>query len=375
MIISMPFKMILLLLFIGLKDSYAQTYETMSKVYIPPTAVIVQTIKVKNCDEVFPKGHIVKKEYTKTNGDINYTITKIDTLDTDRSFPIEKSIKKEMTGFDGYANITVDEKDKSLLHLNYWLNDYNPVDKKIKIKISNRKLNCVGQYDSKDTTYIVQSDTTFNLWKSFTSDMSTDWFKNSSQIIEVYKENDPNILDYYLVNRYDKDADYTMKLENREFVSYRKQSLEFGPLTIPFKFRFGYSRNDIYINEEFTTDLNVGIFGGYKIGKYRVRYEGSSLKDLANISCTIGGFLNLSSAGLDSLSTTSSKTPFKKEEKATIGILSPGFGAMLTVYNFQIGVFLGWDFGFGRNAKNWNFNNRPWLGFGIGYSLTSFWKK
>lgn len=361
-----------------LNIAYSQTYETLNKVYIPEYATIIKTVKVKNCSDVFPKGYIVKKEYKKKNGDIEYTLTRTDSLTKDSVYLVEKSITKEIKSFGGYANITVDEKDKSILHVNYWLNPFNKVKEKIQIKIRNRKMNCNEEFDSKDTVYNITKDTTFNLYmitEKFFSDTTKDWFKNSSQIIEVYKEKEPGTLDYYLVNKYDKNADYTIKMENREFKSYRKQGIEFGVVTIPFKYRFGYTKNNIQVKQEFQADLNVGVFGGYKLGRYRVRYEGTTLKDLANLSCTIGGFLNLSTTTLDSISTTLGKVPFKKEEKASIGVLAPGIGIMASIYNFQIGAFLGWDLGFGQYAKQWNFNGRPWLGFGIGYNLTSFWKK
>lgn len=353
----------------------AQTYETMSKVYIPSTAKIIKTVKVKNCNDTVKAGNIVKREETKTNGSATYTITKIDTLIVDKPYPFEKTITKEMTGFDGYANLTVDEKDKSILHVNYWLNDFNELDSNTRVRIRTRELRCSKTYTEKDTIYRLHKDTTLTLWKSFVADTISDWYQNSNLIIEVFSKSDSTSIEYYLVNKYDNNADYSIKLENREFLSYQKRSIEFGPITIPFKLRFGYSKNNIPVREEFSADLNLGVYAGYKLGKYRVRYEGNTLKDLANFSCSVGGFLNLSTASLDSLSTTAGKVPFTKDEKATIGVISPGIGLMLSFYNFQLGAFLGLDVGFGRYAKSWNFNNRPWLGFGLAYNLSSFWKK
>ena len=70
----------------------AQTYETMSSIKIPAYAKIIKTIKVKNCDEIIKAGNIVKKEETKTNGNITYTITKSDTLKVNTTYPFEKTI-------------------------------------------------------------------------------------------------------------------------------------------------------------------------------------------------------------------------------------------------------------------------------------------
>jgi hypothetical protein len=353
----------------------AQTYETMSKVYIPSNAKIIKTVKVKNCDEVIKAGNIVKKEETKTNGTSTFTITKIDTLTNNKAYPFEKTITKEMTDFDGFANLSTDEKDKSILHVNYWLNGLNKLKSNDKVRIRTRELNCNKSYSEKDTSYRLAKDTTVRLWKTPITDTTKDWFQNSNLIYEVYNKMDSSKIEYYLVNKYDNNADYSIKLDNRDFISYHKRSIEFGPLTIPFKLRFGYSKNNIAIKQEFSADLNLGVYAGYKLGKYRVRYEGTSLKDLSNVSVSVGGFLNLSSISLDSASTSVGKVPFTKDEKATIGIISPGIGLMVSVYNVQLGAFLGWDVGFGKDAKNWNFNNKPWLGFGLAYNLTGFWKK
>lgn len=99
------------------------------------------------------------------------------------------------------------------------------------------------------------------------------------------------------------------------------------------------------------------------------------LKDLSNLGCTVGLFINLSSSNIDSLSTNANKESLKKDEKASIGIISPGLGVMFALYNVQIGGFVGLDYGFGQNGKKWNYNGRPWIGFGLGYGLSSFWKK
>ncbi len=317
------------------KICFSQTYETRNRVEIPSDRTILKTVKVKDCNDTIPAGHIVKKEYTKKNGDVTYTITKIDTLISIGVYKVDKTITKELTAMDGSANIIVDEKDKSILHVNYWLNDFPELDGNTRIKTRTKKLDCNGNYISKDTIYRLKSDTTLNLWKTNdASDTTKDWFIHSGFIIEVFKKNDTTAIDYYLVDRYEKNADYSIKLENRDFVAFRKKGIEYGPITIPFKLRFGYTKDKIEVKEEFSGDLNIGFFGGYKLGKYRVRYEGNTIKELANLSVTVGGFLSLSSSTLDSVSTTVGRMPFKKEEKATLGILSLGVGAMLTLYNF-----------------------------------------
>jgi len=357
----------------------AQMYETKSYVKIPPNFEVTRTDKVKNCNENIKKGSVVVSEQKKKKGDFNVTITKTDTLKNDTDLPFDKDVKTKFKSLPGLANITVNEKDNSILQVNYWLNKKKTIKKRKHIKVIKRKLNCDGKYevDKQDASIrVLENDTIVYLCKACETEKNEEWFVNSDIVIEVYKEAK---IEYYLVNKYDRSADYTIKLKNREYLSLKKKGFEFGAITIPFKYRFGDTRTvkgqEVKVNNEFIADANLGLFAGYKLARYRVRYEGGKLKDLSNLGCTLGAFLNVSSTSIDSLSTTFSDNPLEKDKKLSIGVISPGFGAMFTVYNVQIGGFIGWDFGFGQSGKKWNFNGQPWVGFGLGYSLSSFWKK
>lgn len=364
---------------ITLTSVQAQMYETKNYVKIPTNVEVTKNDKVKNCNENIKKGSIVVSEQKKKNGDFDVTITKTDTLKNDTDLPFDKEVKIKFKSLPGLANITVNEKDNSILQVNYWLNKKKTIKKGTSIKVINRKLNCDGKYevDKQDAApRVLLNDTIVYLVEASEDDKNEEWFVNSDIIIEVYKDSK---IQNYLVNKYDRNGDYTIKLKNREYLSYKKKGFEFGAITIPFKYRIGETKTvngaEVKVNNEFIADANLGLFAGYKFARYRVRYEGGKLKDLSNLGCTLGAFLNVSSSSIDSLSTTLSENPLKKDEKFSIGVISPGIGAMFTVYNVQIGGFVGWDFGFGENGKKWNFNGRPWFGFGLGYSLSSFWKK
>lgn len=358
---------------------YTQTYETGNYVRINSDKVITKTTTVKNCPDTIEKGSTIVVVYEKKKNNNIYTITKMDSLITDSTYQFEKRIKEKLI-LPGKANILVDDKDPSIIHVNYWLNGTQKVDSGTKVVIISRELQCDGKYKETPKEYPLKHDTTFYLWRvntTETAELKSDWFKASDVKIEVYGKDSK--IAYYLVNKYDREADYTMTMANREWISLKKRGFEFGPITIPFKYRFGYSKvvnsQNVDVDDDVIADINIGLFAGYKIGRYRARYETGKLVDLSNLGCTIGGFLSLSSASLDTNTTTAGVTPLKKDEKATIGVISPGIAIMFTVYNVQIGIFAGMDFGFGMNGRNWNYNGRPWIGFGIGYSVSNFWKK
>jgi len=420
--------------------SYGQAYETGAAVHIPSDAVVIKTIKVKDCKEEFKAGSVVKTEFTRSNGDRTHTVSETKTLTKNEDFDVEKTFKIEMTGMEGLASLTADEKDKSVLLINYFLSPVQRIPLGKYIRILDRKTNCDGStVIANDQLIKLVKDTTFAFYRhnmeeakiycdkvgaasgeafkkksiqvaiDATSNAATKasqeakeasqrakvacesitdqlWFKHSPKAIVVYKDSivdkPSKVIDYYLVNTVDENATYSIKLDNREFISYNRTSVEFGALTIPFRRRYGYSkpsengRVPIEVKSDYTADFNVGVFGGFRYGKRRVRFEAPAQKELANLGVTIGPFFNLSTAALDQATTTAGKNPFGKDDKATIGVWSIGLGAMLDFYNLRLGVFWGRDNGFGSDAKNWNYNGRSWLGLGVGYSLTSgFWKK
>lgn len=358
---------------------FGQTYKTKDFVKIPQGVEITKTITVKNCDEVIKAGSVITREIKKKNGKEEVTIVKVDTLKTDTKLGFDKAVPLKLSSLPGKANISASEKDGSTLLINYYLNPEHTLDSGTNIRIVYYKIDCDGKpfiekQEARQRRLL--QDTSVLLCKiSNKQDTAADWFKYSDVVIEVYKN---DMIDYYLINKYDRNGSYSMQLDNREYISYTKRSMEFGAITIPLKYRFGYTRdidgNAVKVNNEFIADANLGLFAGYKLGRYRVRNDGGKLKDLSDLGATIGVFASLSSTSIDSLSTAGSGTPLKTGEKISIGVFSPGLGIMLSIYNVQIGGFIGYDFGFGANGGKWNFHKRPWLGFGVAYSLASFWK-
>jgi hypothetical protein len=212
-------------------------------------------------------------------------------------------------------------------------------------------------------------DTEYYLWRvdPGSPEINATWFRTSDHIV-VYNTN--GSIEYYLVNRYDRNAKYILELPNRGAISYNSISLDVGALVIPFKYRFGFNKNDIEIKDDIVANFNIGIYGGYKLSQYRIRNKSGTYVNENYSSWRIGPFLNLSAATLDSVSTTVGIEPLKKDAKQTIAVLSTGIAFMYNIKGAQAGVYAGWDFGMGSDAKNWNYNKRFWLGFGIGYKIT-----
>lgn len=375
-------KRILFLLIAGmlstcLNSLQAQTYESRNFIKIPPNREIIKTMTAKKCPEMVKSGSVVHHEFKRKLENIEYTISKTDSLDTCRTYLFDKEIKVKLKSLPGKANLTVDEKDPSLFLVNYWLNPSYLIPVGTTVQVNKRSLQCdTTMKGDKGRKYTLRKDTTILLAQVTCMDTSEAWYKYSDLILKTYEGEK---LTGVYANMYDRNAQYTLKLQNREYISYPKHGWEFGALTIPFKYRFGYEKTvegiDIKVKDEFISDLNIGAYGGYQYGRHRFRMEGNKLRELAKLGGSVGGFITFSTVALDSLNTTAGTEPFSKDEKSTIGIISPGLAAMFTLYNFQIGAFAGWDLAIGQDRKNWNHNNRLWLGFGFGYNLGGFWKK
>ncbi|KQT29558.1 hypothetical protein ASG22_19735 [Chryseobacterium sp. Leaf405] len=361
----------------------AQSYKALNKVHMTEGFILKKKTIVQNCSQSVAKGSNIKstlnyKRTSKENEElISVTTEKI--ADSASIIFVDKIITEDIKSFTGDANIFVDQADNSLIHINYWLNDIITLPTGTKIKTITQKLLCDRTYSKESSkTQELNINTNYNLWQITNEEMMSDpdYLKHSNVVIEVY-EKDGKTIKSYLVNKYDKDADYTVQIDNRTVLHFKETGVEFGPVTIPIKIRPGFKRNGISVDQEFSSDFNLGAFAGVKIGKYRARYvRGEGFTQLpTSSSATIGGFLSFSTSALDKTSTTASENPIVGDNKKTIGVVSPGIGIMYSIYNFQLGFFGGCDFGLGSDAKNWNYNSKIWMGFGFGYNLSNFWKK
>jgi hypothetical protein len=272
---------------------------------------------------------------------------------------------------DGKANLFLDEKDKSVLYVNYWISKRQTVPAGTIIREVTITVNCAGVPNPPVIVVHPASTQPQYFYYQPVPNPSpltgTTWFALSSRL-EIL--NAAGAVQYYLVNRYDRDAKYVLELDNREFIGYKSASLDFAALTIPFKFRKGFTENGKKVDADVSASFNIGVYGGYKLTHYRIINKGGTYIQRSSAALRVGPFLNFSAISIDSISTTVGKVPKTKDQKSTIGVLSTGFGVMGDLKGVQLGVYVGWDFGMGSEAVNWNYHKRFWWGIGVGYKIT-----
>jgi hypothetical protein len=110
---------------------------------------------------------------------------------------------------------------------------------------------------------------------------------------------------------------------------------------------------------DFSKDISIGTTFGvkYSLGEKR--------------STSVDALIGL---GISTLSIDSFASRGKVESTVDLLSFSPSIGLVLEFGNAQIGLFSGIDFisNANQNKYEWIYRNKPWLSFGIGYSLFSF---
>lgn len=136
------------------------------RVTIPGSSRVYKFTEAKACADTIKKGTEIKEETIKIIGPTTYTYTNKTIPKTDTILLLPKKIKRDLTGdADGRANVYVDEKDKSLLHINYWLNAEHKIPKDTKIRQTLRTLKCKDVYEEKTTEHKLDAELRVQLWK------------------------------------------------------------------------------------------------------------------------------------------------------------------------------------------------------------------
>lgn len=146
--------------------------------------------------------------------------------------------------------------------------------------------------------------------------------------------------------------------------SFLQTSFDIDVLTIPFKYRF--STNGF--PKQFTTQLNGGLYLGYRSDIYVLHYNksplGISTRSINHFGFSVGGFTGIGSTTMNS---------WVARDQITIeyeGVAwSKGVAAIAGLNNFTAGVAVGWDHLLDQNKVHWIYQGKPWVGFVFGLNL------
>ncbi|WP_424002501.1 hypothetical protein [Maribacter sp. IgM3_T14_3] len=138
-------------------------------------------------------------------------------------------------------------------------------------------------------------------------------------------------------------------------------------LTIPLKYRLKDEKDKV--NEVFTTAFNAGLFYGHTYGKTKFNYREKIGNRTITKKYSAGLFLGTAAETLNKSNTDTLVSKISGSETRTIGLLSTGLGFIHSRNNLALGVFIGWDIGAGEISNSWYYDERMWIGIGIGYDI------
>ncbi len=124
-----------------------------------------------------------------------------------------------------------------------------------------------------------------------------------------------------------------------------------GTIITPIKLRFGPF--------DFSKDISVGSTFGVK---YTLNQDKQAALDF------------LIGVGVSSVTVDSFSTRGKTQKLQELLAFTPSFGVVIEMGNAQVGIFTGFDFISNANEikYGWIYQAKPWVSFGIGYSMFSF---
>lgn len=177
------------------------------------------------------------------------------------------------------------------------------------------------------------------------------------------------------VNKKDSTSNFYFEINDNptlanpvNYISIPYALWQIGAITIPFKYRFANSNNNIPADA--SADFNAGIYIGRKWG--RKRFYRDKERNHNSASFTAAFF------------TGPTVIPIKKEnvrdtlkytqETNELG-WSVGVGSLYAYKEFSMGIFGGIDIPLSKYAQNWNHAYRPWVGLALGYKLAVFGEK
>ena len=124
-----------------------------------------------------------------------------------------------------------------------------------------------------------------------------------------------------------------------------------GNVITPVKLRFAPF--------DFTKDITLG-------STFGVKYSFAKKQNAA-----VDGLLGI---GVSSLTIDSTSSQGKTQQPVDLLAFSTSLGIVVEFGNAQVGAFLGFDFISNKNQNeyHWIYRNKPWVSFGLGYSIFSF---
>jgi hypothetical protein len=182
---------------------------------------------------------------------------------------------------------------------------------------------------------------------------------------EVYITKIPRLIDSTNLKKYriiPKEELYSVA--ESDLSTYNKviiSQLTFGTMLLPIKIRRSRIFNNVNYERQFSTDLSVGPYFGYRFKTQGYNY---------NTHTTVGLFAGPTLIDFVS-STSQTGSPSNGANPDNMFGFTCGIGLVREISPFQIGIVYGADFVSGNRVKEWPYDGKAWFSLGIGYNFLS----
>jgi hypothetical protein len=145
---------------------------------------------------------------------------------------------------------------------------------------------------------------------------------------------------------------------------FRRKSFDIDFLTIPFKYR---PRVNAFARQ-FNTNLNGGVYLGYRNDNYVLQYRkdvlGRFQRKTTHLGFSFGAFTGVGGTAMN---------PWVTNDQINIeydGVVwTKGVTGIIGLDKFTVGLAVGWDNLMDRNKRHWIYQGKPWIGLAFGLNL------
>lgn len=156
----------------------------------------------------------------------------------------------------------------------------------------------------------------------------------------------------------------TTNPSSREHITFASSTLDLDVMTILFKYR-PYTEG---FPNQLNTNFNAAEFIGYRTDHYILSYDKSPLDSyqqrINHFAYSLGGFVGLGATAMNPFVTNN--TILSEYDGV---VLTKGFAGLIGIGDFTFGAALGFDNLLDKNRKGWIYENKPWVGFTVGFNI------
>jgi len=150
----------------------------------------------------------------------------------------------------------------------------------------------------------------------------------------------------------------------KQQIKFSNSSFDLDVMTILFKYR-PYTAG---FPNQLNTNFNAAEFIGYRTDYYILSYEKNPLnvyrQRINHFAYSLGGFVGL---GATTINPFVGNNNIQTEYDGVV--LTKGVCGLVGVGDFTFGAGVGFDNLLDKNRKFWVYENKPWVGFTIGFNI------